>query len=193
MTRARHRRLADGHPTRNNTETIARATLYASSILALIADRAKALARSIHPHEMWEWDATQNRCRDAHWQGGHASSCCTRTARVFYVFESSRRRAAPGEAVRAEPDWRKASTDTASSKLRQERPSGTRVSSRMGRPTGFSSSTRDGLTMADVRECSIDTKSAQGEWESGKSTRAGPAHRARPRSQRICGRRRGTG
>ena len=68
-------------------------------------DRALKWHYQFTPHDLWDWDATETRCsstpsgRDA-----AEADAARRPQRIFLVFDRERRNAAPGEAIREEPD-----------------------------------------------------------------------------------------
>jgi alcohol dehydrogenase (cytochrome c) len=170
--------------------------LYASSILALERKTGKLIWHfQFTPHDLWDWDATQTSVLvDADWRGQPRKLMLHANRNgFFYVFDRR-----DGALLLAKPfvknlTWATGiGRDGRPVKVPGQEPSeaGTKVCpSQDGATNWFSPSynPHTGLYYVQTFEkCSIYTKSAQGEWESGKTYLGGSQRTASdPRPQRI--------
>jgi alcohol dehydrogenase (cytochrome c) len=170
--------------------------LYANCILALERKTGRLVWHyQFTPHDLWDWDATQTSVLiDADWRGQprklmlHASR-----NGFFYVFDRR-----DGTLLLAKPfvknlTWASGiGSDGRPVKLpnQEPTPAGTKVCPSQDGATNWFSPSYDPATgfyyVQTFEKCSIYTKAAQGEWESGKTYLGGSQRTAPdPKPERI--------
>jgi len=186
-----------GNPTKEyNGDDRKGDNLYASSILAL--DRKSGKLKWYYqftPHDLWDWDATQTSVLvDAAWQGQPRKLMLHANRNgFFYVFDRE-----TGKLLLAKPFVRNLTwasgigSDGRPIKLPNQEPTaaGTKVCpSQDGATNWFSPSFNPATGLYYVQtfeKCSVYTKSAQGDWEPGKTYLGGSQRTATdPKPQRI--------
>ncbi len=177
-----------GNPTKEyNGDDRQGDNLYANSILALDRKTGKRVWHyQFTPHDLWDWDATQTSVLvDAEWQGAAAQADAAREPqRVLLRLRSPGRHAAPGEAVRQEPDLglrhrRRRPPHQASQPGADRRGhEGLSVAGRRDQLVLAVLQSRDRpLLRADVREVQRLHQERPGAWESGQDLPGrDPAH-----------------
>jgi alcohol dehydrogenase (cytochrome c) len=170
--------------------------LYASSILAL--DRKTGRLKWYYqftPHDLWDWDATQTSVLvDANWQG-KPRKLMLHAARkgFFYVIDRVDGTLLLAKQFIKTLTWASGiGPDGRPIKLPNQDPSpaGTKVCPSQDGATNWYSPSFNPATglyyIQTFEKCSIYTKSAQGDWESGKSYLGGSQRTAKdPQPQRI--------
>ncbi|MDP9322494.1 MAG: PQQ-binding-like beta-propeller repeat protein [Acidobacteriota bacterium] len=170
--------------------------LYASSILAL--NRKTGALKWYYqftPHDLWDWDATQTSVLiDANWQG-KPRKLMLHAARngFFYVFDRVDGTLLLAKQFIKTLTWASGiGSDGRPIKLPNQDPSpaGTKVCPSQDGATNWYSPSFNPATglyyIQTFEKCSIYTKSAQGNWESGKSYLGGSQRTAKdPQPQRI--------
>jgi alcohol dehydrogenase (cytochrome c) len=170
--------------------------LYASSILAL--NRKTGTLKWYYqftPHDLWDWDATQTSVLvDANWQG-KPRKLMLHAARngFFYVFDRVDGTLLLAKQFIKTLTWASGiGSDGRPIKLPNQDPSpaGTKVCPSQDGATNWYSPSFNPATglyyIQTFEKCSIYTKSAQGNWESGKSYLGGSQRTAKdPQPQRI--------
>jgi len=170
--------------------------LYSGSILALQrADGKLKWHYQFTPHDLWDWDATQTSVLvDTNWEGKPRKLMLHANRNgFFYVFDRT-----DGKLLLAKPFIKRLTwasgigADGRPVKLPNQDPSpgGTKVCPSQDGATNWyapSFNPSTGLYYVQANEkCSIYTKAAQGEWESGKSYLGGSQRTADdPKPQRL--------
>ncbi len=186
-----------GNPTKEyNGDDRQGDNLYANSILAL--DRKTGKLKWYYqftPHDLWDWDATQTSVLvDAEWQGQPRKLMLHANRNgFFYVFDRQDGKLLVAKAFVKSLTWASGiGADGRPIKLPNQdpTPAGTKVCpSQDGATNWFSPSFNPATGLYYVQtfeKCSIYTKSAQGDWESGKSYLGGSQKTASdPKPQRI--------
>jgi alcohol dehydrogenase (cytochrome c) len=186
-----------GNPTKEyNGDDRQGDNLFASSIVALDRKTGKRVWHyQFTPHDLWDWDATQTSVLvDAEWQGRPRKLMLHADRNgFFYVLDRQ-----DGTLLLARPfvnnlTWASGiGADGRPIKLPDQEPSteGTKVCPSQDGATNWYSPSFNPATglyfVQTFEKCSVYTKSAQGDWESGKTYLGGSQRTAAdPRPQRI--------